>query len=163
VSTLKEKLNFANKDLLYIDKEISSATTKMGHLKDRLSKLLTVDLTNWKTKLKENGLKIDHLEKRRIETELIKNQTEQDLDSSTSILKELREKIEKNSKETRSIENTISNINMKLVEYKTIESTLRETFFEQFKTNLDEVYTEFCDDSMAISTIKEEIELLMKR
>lgn len=157
VSTLKEKLNSSNKDLLYIDKEISSATTKMGHLKDRLSKLLTVDLTNWKTKLQENRLKIDHLEKKRIETELVKNQIEQDLAHDTSMLKELGEKIEKNSKETRTIENAISNINMKLVEYKTIESNLRETFFDQFKMNLDEVYTEFCDDSMDISTIKEEI------
>jgi len=46
------------------------------------------------------------------------------------ILFQRKKKIQKKPK---SIENTISNINMKLVEYKTIESTLRETFLNNSK------------------------------
>ncbi|MEF3255166.1 MAG: AAA family ATPase, partial [Deferribacterales bacterium] len=157
LSTLKEKENSAKKDLLYIEREINSASTKMGHLKERLSKLLTVDITNWKNNLQNNKIRIDELEKNKIELQdkklYLENQILQkneDLKRNESILNEI-------SKELKSLESSLQNLKLKIVQLKTSSEVIENSFTEKFNDNIKNHLDIVKDTSENLNNIKEKI------
>lgn len=157
LSGLREKSNAYRKELIYIEREINSASTKIIHLRDKLNKLLTVDLTNWRSSLEVNRSKIEGLEKERIELLSNKNRVEGFISEISEQIKKTSEIIEESNKINKKIELSIQDLKLKIVQFKTSLDNMEEAFRDRFGAELKDVYEQFCCENFNLSSLKNSI------
>lgn len=157
LSGLKEKSNSSKRELIFLDREINSASTKIIHLKEKLNKLLTVDLTNWRSSLEANRVKMDNLEKERIELLSNKNRLESFISDISEQIRRTSEIIESSNSINKKIEASIQDLKLKIVQIKTSLDNMEESFRDRFNEDLKDVYEEFCYENLNISSLKNSI------
>ncbi|MGC8924611.1 MAG: chromosome segregation SMC family protein [Calditerrivibrio sp.] len=156
-STQLEKLNSSRKEQVHIDKEITSATTKMHHLKDRLTKLMTVDINNWMNLLKINREKLNELEKNRLMMIDEKRLLEQNILDKNEQLKSISSELEDKMKHVKKIEQEFQNIKIRIAQIKTGIENLENRYLEKFNLPIRDEYTEFFKETINLNELKNEL------
>lgn len=156
-STQLEKLNSSKKEQVHIDKEITAATTKMHHLKDRLTKLMTVDIHNWVNMLKVNREKLDELEKNRLILMDEKRLLEQNIFDKNEELRSISSDLENKLKLVKKIEQEFQNIKIRIAQMKTGIENLENRYLEKFNLSIRDDYTQFLKDTINLNELKNEL------
>lgn len=162
-STQLEKLNSSRKEQVHIDKEITSATTKMHHLKDRLTRLMTVDINNWMNLLKMNREKLNELEKNRLILMDEKRLLEQYIIDKNEQLRSINSDLEDKMKLVKKIEQELQNIKIRIAQIKTSTENLEKIYLEKFNLSIRDEYAEFLRDTININELKNELSAIENR
>jgi len=156
-STNLEKLNSAKKDLVHIEKEITVATNKMHHLKDRLAKLMSVDIQNWELSLKTNREKLEEFEKRKFILSEEKRFIENEIYSKNSELELMTRSIEEKNRDIKKIEQELQNIKIRVAQIKTSIENLENRYFEKYTIILKDDYTNYLREVSNLNELKSDL------
>lgn len=152
---LQEKINSINKELHFIDKDITENTREIASAKDRLSRLLTVDLINLKGRLDARKHDVSELNRLQDELNRRKGVLEHDHDVASKELEEIRALMKDSSGVLKEAENSLNFLQLKKSRVQSDIDNIRENFYEQFS---DHVEDQVLDKEFDPQTAKQEME-----
>lgn len=146
---LEESLNAKKREQIYIEKDLNSLITQLKHKQERLTKLLTVDVTNWKNALVEKSEILKQLQKKKLELIDIKEATEKEILEYEEELNRLEDKIKSLRFEFEDCEKQIYNNEIKLAGIRAKFDNIREKYFETFHEHIDDNYMRYINESFS--------------
>lgn len=158
---LTEKLKANNRDIHYAEQEIVNSTNNISQAKDRLTKLLTVDLSNWQQQLDIKKSKFDESSKKQFILNDSKKYIELKYIEKNTDIEACSKKIELISSETRLVESVITENELKKVQNVSNLESITEAFEEKFQMNIKEKYKTYIITEFQPRKMKSEISQLI--
>ncbi|MGA1862588.1 AAA family ATPase [Deferribacter thermophilus] len=146
---IEESINAKKREQIYIEKDLNSLINQLKNKQDRLTKLLTVDITNWKESLKEKNSLLDKLTKEKMNLITQKERKESEISDLEDQISTHEHSIKKIRAEFEECEKEIYNIEVKLAGLKAKLDNIREKCFETFHRNIDEFYNEYLNEDFS--------------
>ncbi|WP_022852085.1 AAA family ATPase [Limisalsivibrio acetivorans] len=135
---IAEKLNASGRELHYIDREISETTRHLADAKNRLSKLLTVDIVNFKDRLESKKDEYAALMKKQNEIRSKALNADKEVAEVEKELSALRIEIERVQAEVEKEKSATSETEMKRERISSDMDNIAENYLERFETDITE-------------------------
>lgn len=157
IALLKEKISGNKKSIYTFEKEISNISSSISTIKNRLEKLLTVDISGWNFSVRQKAESLKDVMHHKVEVEQNKQFIVNELQEKLKLLDEISENIDDQNKIIKNIENEINNLEIKSAQIKQNISNLKEIFNDKFQRDLTDVYENYIKEDFKPSVLKSEI------
>ncbi len=133
-----EQLNALARELHFTDREISETTQKTGDAKQRLSKLLTVDIINFRERLEIKKTEYASLMKQQQELRSSALNTDREVAEREKELEDLKKEIEKANREVEKLRSVVTDSEIKRERVLAEMQSLSENFTEKFEADIND-------------------------
>lgn len=132
-----EQISALTRELHFTDREISETTQKTGEAKQRLSKLLTVDIINFRERLEAKKSEYASLMKQQQELRSSALNTDREVAEQEKELETLKKEIEKANREVEKLRSVVTDSEIKRERVLAEMQSLSENFTEKFETDIN--------------------------
>ncbi|TYB33710.1 MAG: AAA family ATPase [Flexistipes sinusarabici] len=128
-----EQISGINKQKHYVDKDISTTSNKIAGLKNRLKKLMTVDVSNWQTGLESKKKYLKKYKSEKIQNEDIKKFFETEIEELHSRVEELENSINEQKDAINKEEREYERLHYSIMQTKSELKDLQERYEEKYQ------------------------------
>ena len=128
-----EQISGINKQKHYVDKDISTTSNKIANLKNRLKKLMTVDVSNWQTGLQSKQEYLKKYKSEKIQNEDIKKFLEMEIEELNSKVEELENSIDEQKDNINKEEREYERLHYSIMQTKNELNDLQERYEEKYQ------------------------------
>ncbi|MCD8491772.1 MAG: hypothetical protein LRY51_07645, partial [Geovibrio sp.] len=132
-----EQISALSRELHFTDREISETTQKTGEAKQRLSKLLTVDIINFRERLEAKKSEYASLMKQQQELRSSALNTDREVAEQEKELETLKKEIEKANREVEKLRSVVTDSEIKRERVLAEMQSLSENFTEKFEADIN--------------------------
>lgn len=128
-----EQISGINKQKHYVDKDISTTSNKIANLKNRLKKLMTVDVSNWQTGLQSKQEYLKKYKSEKIQNEDIKKFLETEIEELNSKVEEIENSIDEQKDNINKEEREYERLHYSITQTKNELNDLQERYEEKYQ------------------------------
>jgi len=132
-----EKLNAVVKDLHFVDRELNEAAARMSKSKERLSKLMTVDIINLKERLDNLKHTYNSLLKGQMEVDEESRKADSEISDHENKSIELKKELDKADRDLKENESGVNDLRMKESRLTGDVENIKESFLEKFERDIE--------------------------
>jgi chromosome segregation protein len=140
-----EQISALTRELQSTDREISETTRKTSDTKSRLSKLLTVDIINFKERLETKKIEYASLMKQQNELRSSAVSTDREVAELEKELENLKKEIERVNRDIEKLRSTVTDSEIKRERVITEMESLDDQFTEKFEEDISKHDPDFTD------------------
>lgn len=137
-----EQLNAVSREIQMTEREINDTAARITAARDRLNRLVSVDIISFNERLEHKKAEYAELMKEQQALRTTALSTDKEVAEQEKELEELKKEIDKANREVQKLRSTVTEAELKRERIMTEMETFKEVFTDKFETDIDEDKTD---------------------